>query len=431
MRTGWVKNPMRFLMALAIFLGGVSGAHASEIPLTINGEINCAHPDNAITITCRGANPAPPGDANPPPPAPIPTVAPQAPAEPAPAGGTITYSGDTAINCALPENKENNICLPMTNPDGSINCQQADNAITTTCWERSQAMKQAGATSTEVDCSLDRFKDYPACTGVKPQAVIDQEQAQANRVPVPTVTPQLPTEAPPPGVTITYSGDTAINCALPENKENNICLPMTNPDGSINCQQADNAITTTCWERGLAEKLAGPTVTPEVDCTLDRFKTYPVCTGIKPEAVITQEQASQATSNTTAPVAEPIAEPKPAEVTNESGTTATESSAAPVESSSQQTSSVTEESQASDEELPVVGSISLKSLGSKSTVLNLELSAGGLTFRVVATKKGSPTITRELSIDEDGERTIKFARNLKGYTIRVLVNGEEIDRVRA
>jgi len=427
MRTGYVRNPMWLLIALAISVGGVSGVHASEIPLTINGEINCAHPDNAITITCRGANPAPAGDSNPPPPAPVPTVAPQAPAEPAPAGGTITYSGDSAINCSLPENAGNTRCLPMTNPDGSINCQQADNAITTTCWERSQAMKQAGATSTEIDCSLDRFKDYPACTGVKPQAVIDQEQAQANRVPVPTVTPQLPTEAPPPGVTITYSGDTAINCALPENKENNICLPMTNPDGSINCQQADNAITTTCWERGLAEKLAGPTVTPEVDCTLDRFKSYPVCTGIKPEAVVVQEQASQATSNTT----EPVSEPKPAEVKSESGSAATESATAPAESGAPQTSSPTDETQAPAEELRVAGSISLKSLGAKSTVLNLELSSGGLTFRVVATKKGSPTITRELSIDEDGERTIKFARNLKGYTIRVLVNGEEIDRVRA
>ena len=132
MRTGWVKNPMRFLLALAVFLGGVSGAHASEIPLTINGEINCAHPDNAITITCRGANPAPPGDSNPPPPAPVPTtLSPLSASETPPQPGvTITYSGDSAINCSLAENASNTRCLPMTNPDGSINCQQADNAIT-------------------------------------------------------------------------------------------------------------------------------------------------------------------------------------------------------------------------------------------------------------------------------------------------------------
>jgi hypothetical protein len=29
---------------------------------------------------------------------------------------------------------------------------------------------------------------------------------------------------------------------------------------------------------------------------------------------------------------------------------------------------------------------------------------------------------------EDGDRTIKFSRNLKGYTIKILVDGEVINR---
>lgn len=393
---------IHFLAATAIGLSGASGVSASEIPLTINGEINCAHPDNAITITCRGANPAPAGDSNPPATAPVPVTAPQSQGETAPAGGTITYSGDSAINCSLPENSADTRCLPMKNPDGSINCQQADNAITTTCWERSQAMKQAGATSTEIDCSLDQFKNYPACTGIKPQAVLDQEKAQATSgAPVPVVTPQLPTEAPLPGVSITYSVDGAINCALPQNTENTRCLPMTNPDGTINCQQADNAITTTCWERGLAEKLSGSTVIPEVNCSLEQFRNYPVCTGVKPEAVLVQEQAAK-------------------------------SKIAASESSDTSKQSDLDANLLPTSQQPILsGSLTLKSSGLKSTVLNLSLSSGGLSFRIIATKKGSPTITRDLTIDEDGARTIKFTRNLKGYTIRVLIDGEEIDRIRA
>ena len=37
-------------------------SQASDIPMTIDGVINCAHPDNAITTTCRGE--APPASVN-------------------------------------------------------------------------------------------------------------------------------------------------------------------------------------------------------------------------------------------------------------------------------------------------------------------------------------------------------------------------------
>jgi hypothetical protein len=75
-------------LSLSIFLlSGLHAAAANDIPMTIDGVINCAHPDNAITTTCRGEAP----------PAPAPTPAPTPPPAPEP-GVTITYSGNTAIN---------------------------------------------------------------------------------------------------------------------------------------------------------------------------------------------------------------------------------------------------------------------------------------------------------------------------------------------
>ncbi|MGA1279660.1 MAG: hypothetical protein ACO3YA_05070 [Candidatus Nanopelagicaceae bacterium] len=333
-------------------------AQAEEVPLTIDGVINCAHPDNAITTTCRGENPPEPM-----PVAPVTT-------EPAPAGSTITYSGDRSIDCSLPSSAGDPLCLPMT-IDGKINCEHPDNAITTTC--------------------------------------------RGENPPEPTVTAPVTVDAAPAGTTITYSGDVAINCALEVNRDNNICLPMTKPDGSINCQQADNAITTTCWNRFQELSKAGADLSEEVDCSQDRFRSYPVCTGIKPQAVIDFEQSKVADSITVTTPTEP-------EVDNSS-----ESTTAVVSEPTETTSQDDKETQLSER---VEGQISVRNRTAKATVLNLSVSTPGAIVSVVASKKGAKAIIRELIVEDDGEFQLRLPKNLKGYTLRLLVDGEELDRVK-
>ena len=305
----WIRGQLN-LMAIFILLlhpASLSISSAEEIPMTIDGQINCAHPDNAITTTCRGEAPPPPAPTPsvvteaPPPAASTPSVTTEAPAP----GTTITYSGNEAINCGLPENKDNNICLPMTHSDGTINCAQADNAITTTCWERAQTLKQMGAIETEVDCSLDRFKEYPVCTGIKPQAVIEYEKS----------------------------------------KEVASTLPSSN---------------TRCSE---------PAFINSEDC-----KNF-------------EAANSEDNEKTTNPI-EPEVKPE------------------------------------------ITGSIDLKSRNSKLTVLKVNLDASKVQVKIIATKKGATSITREITTDASGNKTVKFDKNLKGYTVKIVVNGETINQTK-
>jgi len=347
------------ILVLMHFGAQLTPATADGVPLTIDGVINCAHPDNAITTTCRGEAPPPPPAPAPPPPAPS------------------SSAGESAPG------------VPLT-INGVINCAHPDNAITTTC--------------------------------------------RGEAPPPPANTPPVTTEAAPPGTTITYSGNTAINCALPENKDNNICLPMTNSDGSINCAQADNAITTTCWERAQTLKQFGATET-EVNCSLDRFKEYPVCTGIKPQAVIDYEKSQETSSklplsNTRCaepafinteecknPVVPIIEDQKKTETPIPPATTPAESA---------------ESTQTTEPEVKpeITGSIDLKSRSSKTTVLSVNLDTSKVQVRVIATKKGAPSITRELTTDANGKKTVKFGKNLKGYTVRIVVDGEVVDQTK-
>ena len=245
---------------------------ASDIPMTINGQINCAHPDNAITTTCRGEAPPPPVNTPP-----APTVTYEAPAP----GSTMTYSGDQSADCSLEANKSLAMCIPMT-INGEINCANSANAITTTCWERAQSEKAAGKEdSSGVDCKDERFKDYPICTGIKPQAVVDYEKSQE--------------------------------------------VTKTN---------------------------------------LDKLN---------------QDSATV--------IAEPEVE-------------------------------------------KVAGIVEVKNRNAKKTSFLIDLENSGVKVEVIATKKGSKTIKRTVTTNAEGEKLVAFGKNLKGYTIKILVNGEVIDRVK-
>ena len=254
-------------------------------------------------------------------------------------------------NVIAPVSQANDI--PMT-IDGQINCAHPDNAITTIC----------------------------------------RGEAPPPPVNTPPVTPQVTQEAPAPGTTITYSGNESADCSLEASKSLTMCLPMT-INGEINCANSANAITTTCWERAQSEKAAGKEDSSGVDCQDDRFKNYPICTGIKPQAVIDYEK-SQETSKITFDKA------------NQDSATAT----------------------AEAEVEKVVGTVEVKNRNAKKTSFLIDLEISGVKVEVIATKKGSKTIKRTVTTNADGDKTVAFDKNLKGYTIKIVVDGEVIDRIK-
>jgi len=335
-----------------------SNSHAEGVPLTINGTINCAHPDNAITTTCRGESTPEPVTT-----APVTTEAPAA-------GTSIRYSGDRALNCALEPDASDPLCLPLT-INGVINCENPDNAITTTC--------------------------------------------RGENPPEPTPLAPVTTEPAPVGSSIRNSGDVSIDCSLPLNSENTICLPMTNADGSLNCEQADNAQTTTCWNAFQESKAKGEE--PGIDCANEKFSGYPVCTGIKPEAVIVFESTSRFDTMTTLP--------DTAVVVTETSTSTIVAESATVLSSIR-----TETRAESPQGDSATGTIAIQSKKAKSTAFSISLAGSARTAQIIATKKGARTITREIVLEDENLTRIQFSRSLKGYLIKLLVDGTEVDRVR-
>jgi len=355
------------VLSSAFLFSNISPVGASEIPMTIDGVINCAHPDNAITTTCRGEAP----------PAPLNTPAPPV------TTSTPLVSGDSSSSQ-----------IPMT-IDGAINCAHPDNAITTTCWELAQAAKNSGSSSTtpQLDCNLEIYKNYPVCTGIAPQAVIDAENAKANATPLPAgVDCTDPMLALTGACTNRTTTELAADCQEDANKGLPRCQPMTLADGSINCAQPDNAVTTTCWEQSLVMKKAG--ATSAIDCSLPGYSFYPACTGIKPQAVIDFEKSASGA--------------KPFGPTDGLGDSAT----------------------ATNDKNIISGSIDLKSRSAKATVLKIDLDLAKAKVKVVATKKGSPTLTLNVSVDAKGNKSVTFKRNLKGYTVKIIVDGETVDSVK-
>ena len=388
-----MKRTLKILSAIAIgasfILTGVTLGVANTIPLTIDGVINCANPDNAITTTCRGE--APPAPVNTPP---VTTVTPT----------TVAPSGPSAP------------VVPMTNPDGSINCAQADNAITTTCWELAQSAKKAGGSPVppKVDCNLDIYKNYPVCTGIAPQAYVDYEKSKANAAPLPEmVNCADPMLAQTSACTNRTTTDLSADCALSENANLPRCQPMTLPDGSINCAQPDNAITTTCWEQAQVLKSFGALTA--IDCRLPGYISYPACTGIKPQAVLDFEKTSSVKK----------LNQDTATVSNETATVKTLIETTTVKTLTE-TAAIAEASQ----EAKVSGSVDLKSRNTKTTVLQIDLDLAKAKVKVIATKKGSPTLTQSVSADSNGNKTVTFKKNLKGYTIKIVVDGEIIDSLK-
>ncbi len=140
---------------------------------------------------------------------------------------------------------------------------------------------------------------------------------------------------------------------------------------------------------------AGKEDTSGVDCTDERFKDYPICTGLKPQAVIDYEKSQEVTKLNL-------------EKLNQESVTAI----------------------AEPEVEKIVGTVEVKNQNAKKTSFLIDLEASGVKVEVIASKKGSKTIKRTVTTNAEGEKLVAFGKNLKGYTIKILVDGEVINRVK-
>jgi len=350
---------------LLIFLA-TSPALRAEVPMTNpDGTINCAHPDNAITTTCGGSPPAPlPGA-----PSGTPINRPNAEPVPVPAANAepVLPAGD--------------LSQPMTKPDGTINCANPANAITTTCW--AEGSSTGGNASSTVDCSKAEFKEFPVCTGSKPEAVLVEEKAKETA----KLSPELPKgvdcvspeNLTKPDCANTNPEQLKNECEIEDNKSLPKCQPMTLEDGSINCAQPANAITTTCWAQIKEAEKSGVTNLASalgIDCSAEGYKDYPICTKKVPEAVLTEFKSTSVAS-------------------------------------------VLEDFAPSD--------ITVKYSGkTKTTEIKLNIDTAELPIIIKATKKGGKTITLTGITDENGDLQFTSKVNLKGYTLTVLSGKVEL-----
>ena len=340
----------------------------AEVPMTNpDGTINCEHPDNKITTTCGGA-PAPPA------------VAPGVTNGVTPPMVTLPKGGEEPVLPAGPANE------PMTNPDGSINCKNPSNAITTTCWAQgasNSSTPSASASSSGVDCAKSEFKEFPVCTGIKPEVVVQAEEAAKTAALSPEAPKGVdcvnPENLSKPECLNTSPELIKTECELEANRNLPKCQPMTKADGSINCAQPANAITTTCWAliaKANKEQVAAIASELGIDCDKEVYKEYPICTRKVPEAVLVEAKTAK----------------NPSLI----------------------------------EELNLADLATKFSAKTKSTQISLDLETVELPVTIKATKKGGKTITLKGVTDANGNVSFVTKNNLKGYTLTVLSGGLEL-----
>jgi hypothetical protein len=78
----------------------------------------------------------------------------------------------------------------------------------------------------------------------------------------------------------------------------------------------------------------------------------------------------------------------------------------------------------------ITGSIDVKSINSKSTVVVIDIESSKTIVKLTATKKGFKTITQSVTTNSSGNKNVTFAKNLKGYTLTIMVDGQVIDRTK-
>ena len=71
--------------------------------------------------------------------------------------------------------------------------------------------------------------------------------------------------------------------------------------------------------------------------------------------------------------------------------------------------------------------MTIKSSNSAKTSLRINLNSESEAATLVASKKGSKTIKMEIDLNSYGNANVTINKNLKGYKVKILVDGNLVD----
>jgi len=262
-----------------------------------------------------------------------------------------------------------------------------------------QAAEAAAAAANEpppsnsIDCNLELWRNAAQCIN------------QNNGTPPPPIVP------PPP----TFNANSQ---------------PMVNADGTINCAQADNAITTTCMN------LFKPSANGTLDCTRGELKNLPACVNgtapggpnapPPPTNVSTPTNVSAPTSNVPATTGGVVAQPSSPSSQNNSAPSSPQVASEKVKQNKEDLFPDADgEEEAPEATLTVTYS---KSLARYIVKVDSNLAEESLVLRGV--KKGAKSLKFTLTTDEDGVAGVKTKTKLSGFTLTLYFGSTKLDSVK-
>jgi hypothetical protein len=207
--------------------------------------------------------------------------------------------------------------------------------------------------------------------------------------------------------------------------------PMVNADGSMNCAQADNAITTTCMD--LFRLSANGTL----DCSRAELKNLPACVnGTAPGGVnaptppsnlpTSAPNVSAPTTNLPPTTGGVVAQPNIPNAPSNSGSSSTQVASEKVKQNKEDLFPDADgEEEAPEATLTVTYS---KSLARYIVKVDSNLAGESLVLRGV--KKGAKSLKFTLTTDEDGVAGVRTKTKLAGFTLSVYFGSTKLDSVK-
>ena len=282
-----------------------------------------------------------------------------------------------AFNCALPQNAVLPICGnqgPLTFPDGTLNCANPVNVVLASC----MTLFNSGNNGS-LDCTRSELRTLPACLNG------------------------------------TAAGGTTFNANT---------QPMVNPDGTINCAQADNAITTTCME------LFKPSANGTLDCTRGELKNLPACVNGTapggPNAPPPPTNVSAPTSNVPATTGGVVAQPSSPGSQNNSAPSSTQVASEKVKQNKEDLFPDAD----GEEEDPAANLTVTYSKSLARYIVKVDSNLAGESLIIRGVKKGAKSIKFTLNTDEDGVAGVRTKTKLAGFTLTLYFGSTKLDSVK-
>jgi len=207
--------------------------------------------------------------------------------------------------------------------------------------------------------------------------------------------------------------------------------PMVNPDGTMNCAQADNAITTTCMN--LFKQSANGTL----DCTRGELKNLPACVNgtapggpnaPPPPTNVSTPTSTVPASTSTVPATTGgvVAQPSSPSSQNNSASSSTQVASEKVKQNKEDLFP-----DADGEEEDPAANLTItysKSLARYIVKVDSNLAEESLVLRGV--KKGAKSLKFTLTTDEDGVAGVKTKTKLSGFTLTLYFGSTKLDSVK-